>query len=513
MMYFRQWSKAVLFRIGLIAGLLTVSLGLGLPSYAQQEPTGKSASSAAPQKLSDTFSDIVKSVEPAVVTISTKGKMPEVTAKGDAPKSDPGDIMDFFRRQLPRRPVYAIGSGFIVDKTGYIVTNAHVIEDASRITVRTDAGQEYSAKIVGSDEETDLAVLKVDAGKDLPFVNLGNSDESRVGEWVLAIGSPFGLTRTVTAGIISQTKRETPQSSAFQRFIQTDAAINKGNSGGPLVNMNGEVIGVNSQIATSTGDYNGVGFALPSNEVSSVYKQILTNGRVRRGFLGIALESVKEEFAKVYGIGDSKGAIITDVRDKTSPAAKAGLQTGDIITAINGQPIESANDLITKVSAVTPGEMVNVEYLREVGATMERRSLQIRVGERQDTTTASLEDEGRKKLPLNGNKEDVKPFGLTLSELTPGLATSYKLEGMKGILVKDVNPESYIADVKVSNGSDALSEGDLIRRVNRVNVTDLKSFNDMVNKLKPGDAVVMEVMSYNPVTRSPQLKIVQFTVQ
>src|SRR6185369_8145980 len=150
-------------------------------------------------------------------------------------------------------------------------------------------------------------------------------------------GSPFGLTRTVTAGIISQTKRETPQSSAFQRFIQTDAAINKGNSGGPLVNMNGEVIGVNSQIATSTGDYNGVGFALPSNEVAGVYKQLLANGRVRRGFLGIALETVKEEFAKVYGIGDNKGAIITDIRDKQSPAAKAGLQAGDIITAVNGQ--------------------------------------------------------------------------------------------------------------------------------------------------------------------------------
>jgi serine protease Do len=484
-----------------------------VPSHAQQEPAGRSVASVSPQKLSETFSEIVKTVEPAVVTISTKGKMPEVVAKGDSPKSDPGDIMDFFRRQLPRRPVYAIGSGFIVDKTGYIVTNAHVIEDASRITVRLDSGQEYQAKIVGSDEETDLAVLKVDAGKDLPYVNLGNSDQTRVGEWVLAIGSPFGLTRTVTAGIISQTKRETPQSSAFQRFIQTDAAINKGNSGGPLVNMNGDVIGVNSQIATSTGDYNGVGFALPSNEVASVYKQLLANGRVRRGFLGIALESVKEEFAKVYGIGDSKGAIITDIRDKQSPAAKAGLLTGDIITAVNGQPVDSANDLITKVSAVTPGETVNLDYLREAGATMERKSLQIRVGERQDNTTASLEDEGRKKLPLGGSKEEVKPFGLTLSELTPGLAASYKLEGMKGILVKDINPESYIADVKVSNGTDALAEGDLIRRVNRVNVSDLKSFNDMVSKLKPGDAVVMEVMSYNPVTRSPQLKIVQFTVQ
>jgi len=513
MMYFRQRFNAVSYRVGLVSGLLTVILAFAAPSMAQQEPADKAANNVSPQKLSETFAEIVKTVEPAVVTISTKGKMPEVTAKGDTPKGEPGDIMDFFRRQLPRRPIYAIGSGFIVDKTGYIVTNAHVIEDASRITVKLDSGQEFQAKIVGSDEETDLAVLKIDAGKDLPYVNLGDSDKARVGEWVLAIGSPFGLTRTVTAGIISQTKRETPQSSAFQRFIQTDAAINKGNSGGPLVNMDGSVIGVNSQIATSTGDYNGVGFALPSNDVSTVYKQLLSNGRVRRGFLGIALESVKEEFAKVYGITDAKGAIITDIRDKQSPAAKAGLQVGDIITSVNGQPVDGANDLITRVSSVTPGEMVNLDYLREAGSSVERRSLQIRVSERQDTATASLEDEGRRKLPLTSVKEEQKPFGLTLSELTPALAASYKLEGMKGILVKDVSPDSYIADVKISNGTDALSEGDLIRRVNRVNVTDLKSFNEMVNKLKSGDAVVMEVMAYNPVTRSPQLKIVQFTVQ
>ena len=168
-------------------------------------------------------------------------------------------------------------------------------------------------------------MLKIEAGHDLPFVKLGNSDQARVGEWVLAMGSPFGLTRTVTAGIVSQTNRETPQGTAFQKFIQTDAAINKGNSGGPLVNMNGEVIGVNSQIATSTGDYNGVGFALPSNEASNVYQQIVKSGKVRRGYLGVALESVKPEFAKVYGMDDPKGAIITELRDKMSPAGRAGL--------------------------------------------------------------------------------------------------------------------------------------------------------------------------------------------
>src|SRR5437762_10021258 len=282
------------------AGLILLLLIMApLAAFAQVTPA-RSAMAITPQSLSDSFAEVAKAVEPAVVSIDTKGKMPEVTAKGDTSPGDSGDIMDFFRRQMQRRPVYAVGSGFIVDPSGYILTNAHVIEDAARITVKLDSGEEFVAKVVGSDEETDLAILKIDAGRDLPFVKLGNSDQARVGEWVLAIGSPFGLVRTVTAGIVSQTKRETPQGSPFQKFIQTDAAINKGNSGGPLVNMNGEVIGINSQIATSTGDYNGIGFALPANEANFVYRQIASVGKVRRGYLGITLESVSEEFAKVY---------------------------------------------------------------------------------------------------------------------------------------------------------------------------------------------------------------------
>jgi len=516
-MYLRETPLAALRHLGVLFGL-AIGLFYCPPVSVAQEPAGGRAvaSQATTQALSETFANVVKKVEPAVVSISTKGKLPEITAKSDSPKSDPSDIMEFFRKQLPRRPVYAIGSGFIVDKSGYIVTNAHVIEDASRITVKLNNGQEFLAKVIGSDEETDLAVLKIDAGAELPAVRLGNSDESKVGEWVLAIGSPFGLSRTVTAGIISQTRRETPQSTAFQRFIQTDAAINKGNSGGPLVNMNGDVIGVNSQIATSTGDYNGVGFALPSNEVASVYRQILDNGRVRRGFLGVTLETVKQEFAKVYNLGDAKGAIVLDIRDKQSPAAKSGLQTGDVITSVNGKAVDSANDLITRVSSTAPGEIVTIEYIREVGANIEKRSAQIRLGEREEAIRSAFADDGsRRKLPLDGAgvKQEQKPFGLTLSEITPALAASYKLEGMKGILVKEVNPESYIADVKVSNGSDGLSEGDLIRRINRLAVTDLKSFNAAVGNLKSGDAVVMEVVSYNPVSRAPQLKVVQFTVQ
>ena len=274
---------------------------------------------AQPEKALKSFAEIAKKVEPAVVSIDSKSKIAQPVAKGTPAPGDSDDIMDFFRRQLPQRPVYAVGSGFIVDKSGYILTNQHVIDDAARITVKLDSGEEFTARVVGADDETDLAVLKIDAGRDLPFLKFGDSDKAEVGDWVLAIGSPFGLAKTVTAGIISQTHRETPYATAFQRFIQTDAAINRGNSGGPLVNMDGDVIGINSQIATSTGDYNGVGFALPAHEASYVFEQIVKNGKVRRGYLGANLESIKTEYAKVYGLKDAKGAIITDIRDKQEP--------------------------------------------------------------------------------------------------------------------------------------------------------------------------------------------------
>lgn len=463
--------------------------------------------------LSDSFAEVAKKVEPAVVSIDTKGKSPDVSARsGDVPNTS-DDLMDMFRRQS-RRPVYAVGSGFIVEKSGYILTNAHVVSDAAKITVKLDNGDEYPAKVVGTDSETDIAVLKIETGSDLPVVQLGDSDAARVGEWVLAIGSPFGLARTVTAGIVSQVNRDTPLTSPFQKFIQTDAAINRGNSGGPLVNMKGEVIGVNSQIATSTGDYNGVGFALPTNEANRVFKQIVEFGKVRRGFLGVALESVKPEFAKIYDLKDTRGAIVTEVRDKASAAAMAGLMSGDVITEFDGQPVKSAQDLIAKVAASTPDATVKLVYLREKGNAMERRSADVKLQERRlDRLILAEGDEGAKIAPAV-TKGETKPFGLTLTELTPTLAAAYKLDGKKGIIVKDINPDSYIADVKSSNGAtSALGPGDLIQRINRVSVTDTKAFEEAVKKLAKGDAVVLHVLTINTQSQSPILKVVQFTVQ
>ena len=468
--------------------------------------------SAQPDRTPKSFSEIAKKVEMAVVSIDTKSKTVSVNSE-ELPK--PGtndDLMEFLRRQMQQRPVHAVGSGFIVDKSGYVITNAHVIKDVSRITVKLDSGEEFSGTVVGADDETDLAVLKIDARRDLPFVKFGDSDKAEVGDWVLAIGSPFGLSKTVTAGIISQKKRQTPFATQFQRFIQTDAAINRGNSGGPLVNLDGEVIGVNSQIATSTGDYNGVGFALPAREAEYVFTQIVKNGKVRRGYLGVLLDSVKPEFAAVYGLKDPKGAIVTDIRDKKGPAATAGMQVGDVVVDMNGQRIENAQDLIARVAATLPDQAITLGFLRENGANIETKSASIRLGERPSRTVADL-DGDRRILPVDGTKAEQKPFGLTLAELTPALAATYKLEGQKGLVVKEINPASFIADVKDSSGGEALGEGDLIQRVNRVGVTDIKAFNDVVSKLKIGDPVVLHVLTYSPAYRTTQLKVVQFTVK
>lgn len=467
---------------------------------------------SAASELSDSFAEVAKKIEPAVVSIDTKSKVPEAAKNGGTPTNS-DDILEFFRRQS-RRPTYGVGSGFIVDKAGYILTNAHVVTGAAKITVKMENGDEFPARVIGIDPETDLAVLKIEAGRELPTAPLGDSAMARVGEWVLAIGSPFGLARTVTAGIVSQKDRDTPSTTVFQRFIQTDAAINRGNSGGPLVNMKGEVIGINSQIATSTGDYNGVGFALPSNEAAYVYRQILASGKVRRGYLGVALESVRPEFGKVYGVKDLRGAIVTEVRDPKSAAATAGLRSGDVITSFDGKAVEDAPDLIAKVASATPEETVEIRFYREVGTSFEKLTAQIKLAERPKPPEIESPSDDPLPLPVDGKKEAPKPFGLTIGELTPTLAATYKFEGQKGVIVKEISPDSFIADVRSSNGNaSALGTGDLIQRINRAAVTDAESFTAAANKLKRGDAVVLHVLTYSPQSDKPVMKIVQFTVQ
>ena len=487
--------------------VLVLSL-IGTSSAFGQAPEGPAAArQTTPASFSDSIAAVAKTAGPAVVSIDAKARPAELAARGS--QEVPDDILEFFRRQMPQRPATAIGSGFIVDPSGYIVTNAHVVENAVKITIRLDSGEEHPAELVGLDDETDIAVLKVNVGKELPYLRFGDSESVRVGDWVLAIGSPFGLNRTVTAGIVSQTRRETAVLTPFQRFIQTDAAINRGNSGGPLVDLNGDVIGVNSQIATSTGDYNGVGFALPSIEARQVYEEIRANGKVKRGYLGVYLDTVKTEFAKVYGLGETRGAIITDVRDQDGPAGAAGLKTGDIVIEFDGQEIKGATDLIAKVAATKPESDVQVTFLREVGDKMERKTVAMTLAER---NVANARTRGRNRpAPVEPPVDETKPFGLTLTEVSAAMATSLKLEG--GLVVREINPASFIADVKLSNGVDALGRGDIIIRINRQPVKDQAAFAKIAAALKPGDPVVLHVLSPVPGGQTALLKYVQFTVQ
>jgi serine protease Do len=500
----------------LLAGIALGSMLSGRPTVAQNELQ----IARAPEALSASFAEIARRVEPAVVNIETIAATTDIAEKDLEDKDDQmNPLLDMFRRQA-RRPARGVGSGFIVSPKGYILTNEHVVEGSARIIIGLQSGEKYRGRVVGVDEETDVAVVKIDVPHDLPTVTLGDSNSAQVGDWVLAMGSPFGLDQTVTAGIISKKERETPGSlSNFQRFLQTDAAINRGNSGGPLVNMRGEVIGINSQIATSTGDYNGIGFALPATEANFVYRQIVSGGKVRRGYLGVTLESVKDEFAKVYGLTETRGAIIMDVQltkdDQPTPAAKAGMQSNDIITEFNGQPVTNAQDLIQKVAGSSVGESAVFTYLRDRDGKLEKHTANVVLGERPPPPqiVEKAPDEAPPVKPKESEpKGNALKLGITLTELTQQLITEKRLTGVRGLYLKEVDPNGLAAEVRVG-GQQALIEGDVITRINRAPVATLDDFQRVVNSLKPGDPVVIQ---YSRYTRSPtrvSTRLVQFTYQ
>jgi serine protease Do len=404
-----------------------------------------------------------------------------------------------------------VGSGFIIDPKGYIVTNNHVIQDASRITVSLLTGERYRGKVIGVDGETDLALIKIEADHALPVMKFGDSNAVQVGDWVLAIGSPFGLDQTVTAGIISKKERDSQAFTSFQRFLQTDAAINRGNSGGPLVNMRGEVIGVNSQIATLNGDYNGIGFALPSNDAKSVCEQLLTNGKVKRGYLGVTLDSVKSEFARVYSLPEAHGAIIADIQDERdgepTPAAKAGLHVNDIIVDFNGQPVQDAQDLIAKVAGASVGQTVSITYLRDVDGKLEKHSVSVALSERPDFATSDATVTTKAKG--DAGKSNSARLGLTLSELTPQLIADKRLSGVKGLYIKEVDPNGLAADVRPAE----VTVGEVITRINRVPVTTLAEFQRVIDSLKPGDAIVLNLSRFDRRQDRIVQRIVQFTYE
>ena len=514
----RVWIAALAVAC-LLAGIGIGAILSGRPTVAQNEMQ----IARAPEALSASFAEIARRVEPAVVNIETLQPTVDMTDKDNDDKDDPSasnPLLDMFKRQQ-RRPTRGVGSGFIVSPKGYILTNEHVIEDATRIIVGLQSGEKFRGRVIGVDPETDVAVVKIDAPTDLPTVTLGDSNAAQVGDWVLAMGSPFGLDQTVTAGIISKKERESPYFSNFQRFLQTDAAINRGNSGGPLVNMRGEVIGMNSQIATSTGDYNGIGFALPANETNFVYKQLVTQGKVKRGYLGITLDSVHEEFAKVYGLAEAKGAIVTSVTPtvggQVTPAAKAGIQPNDIIIEFEGASVASAQDLIQKVASTPVGQSATLVFLREIDSKLEKKTVNVVLSERPVLPAVRGADESPKANPKDADpKGNSLHLGITLAELTPQLVADRHLTGVRGLYVKDIDPNGLAAEVRTPpSGTPALIEGDVINKINRVPVNTLADFQRVLTGLKAGDPIVLNVTSIQRDSKGERLlqSVVQFTYQ
>lgn len=418
------------------------------------------------------YADVVEKTSPAVVQIFSERKTKA------QPEQNPFGGDDFFRRfmpqQQPQQPQIerGAGSGVIVSADGYVLTNHHVIDGADKLTVRMQDSKTYEAKIVGSDPPSDLAVLKIEAAG-LPFLTLGNSDSVRVGDIVLAIGNPLGIGQTVTAGIISAKGRRTGLSdgnSSFEDFLQTDAPINRGNSGGALVNLTGELIGINSQILSSgqNGGSIGIGFSIPSNMAKSVMEQLIKDGKVRRGMLGVNIQNLTESIAKSLDIKDVKGVIVSNVKAGSS-ADKAGVKRGDIITAINGEKIEDGNVLRNKIAGTMPGTEIKLSILRdgqpqELTAKLDEFEVQGENGGKGDGQTPEQRERSSGKL------------GLDLQPISPAEAKKLQLpDGAGGLLVTEVDPNGPAAE-------EGVTRGDVILEVNRVPVESLQDMQAALEK-------------------------------
>jgi len=493
----RNFLAAVLIAATLVLGILIGTIING--KVSAMKVFSFAGTNAAPLSLPDpipssnSFSAIVTRVEPAVVNIATTQVMDRKSARkrrgGQGDQDDPSE--DFFFHFFDGKPdngqpqtERSLGSGVIVDKRGYILTNNHVVDQATKVQVTlsgTDTTK-YTAKVVGVDEATDLAVIKIETNHDLPFAKLGNSDGVQVGDWVLAIGSPFGLNATVTAGIISAKDRGgIGLGRQFQRFIQTDAAINPGNSGGPLIDMAGQVIGINTAIITGGRGYEGVGFAMPSSTAISVYDQLVKNGRVTRGSIGVSFqEDLGTNAITLKSLGAPYGVVIEGV-EPGSPAEKAGLKGGDVISSINGAPVKSGNDLVNPIATAPIGSKVKIDYYRD---------------KTQKSTSAVVEDRTRVFPNAEGRVSDKSgepipsEFGLHVESLTPSRAQKVGIEGVKGVVVTEVEPASFAEDIN-------FAPGDVISEVNGQSISSVDDYAKAISKLKPGDNVVFKVLRHS----------------
>ncbi|MCC7498003.1 MAG: Do family serine endopeptidase [Bryobacterales bacterium] len=464
-------------------------------------PDATPLSIPAAVKLPSEFTELAKALEPSVVNISTDYTPKESSARRRGPNPDEDedeDQMDLFRRffrgpqgQLPapRFRREATGSGFIVDRNGYIITNNHVVEQADKIKVRLPQNlTEYKARLVGYDPETDIAVIKIDAGKALAPARIGNSEAVQVGDWVMAIGSPFGLEATVTVGIVSATGRDVAGAQQFQHFIQTDAAINPGNSGGPLLNRRGEVIGINTAIATQSGGYQGIGFALPVNTAVNVYNQLIRSGRVTRGSIGISWQK-NERPEMLKAIGSDHGVLVEQVT-KGGPADKAGIKPEDVLLSLNGRPIKNGDDLVNRVADSPVGSEVKFT-LDRAGKKLD---VKVVVGDREEVFADRFQRS-------NGNADQKAPagtkvkFGIMIQDILPAEREKLNLPDARGIRVTRVEPDSFAEDI-------GIREKDIIVSINRHPVATSDDVKKIQATLKPGDAVAFRVMRQIPLNRN-----------
>ncbi len=406
------------------------------------------------------FAPMVRAVKPAVVNVSTTQTVRSEGPAAGPPGMNPEDpFAQFFRHFFPEMPrsftQRSLGSGVIIDEDGYILTNAHVVKNADKIVVKLDDKREFDARRVGIDEKLDVALLKITAGHDLTVAPLGDSNTLQVGDWVLAIGNPFGLSETVTAGIVSALGRVIGQG-PYDNFIQTDASINPGNSGGPLVDVHGQVIGINTAIFSQSGGNIGIGFAIPINSVKSVLDQLKEHGKVIRGWLGVAIQDITPELAHSFGLQKAQGALVADVTPD-SPAAHAGLERGDVIVNFDGTDIDEAHQLPVLVADTKIGKSVSITVLRNG----EKRTLHATVAEMPATAAAGT--------PGGGAEEEGHAWGLTVSNITPEVAQQLELENTKGVVVTEVDPDSPAGDA-------GLQPGDVITQVNRQAVHNVKEY-------------------------------------
>jgi serine protease Do len=494
---------AMTLAVGILIGTL-VSNGVRAARPFGRAPDARPLPPPSPAELSSSFARIADQLEPAVVNINTESTV-RVSQRRfrKGPEDEPfDDLFDRLFRFGPDGPSndfrqQSLGSGVILDRNGYVLTNYHVIMresedrpvDRIRVFLHGETSSKgYMAKVVGSDRSTDLAVIRIEAGKPLAVAQFGDSESMRVGDWVLAIGSPFGLENTVTAGIISaKDRRDIERQGAegqFKRFIQTDAAINPGNSGGPLVNLAGQVVGINTAIATRKGTSDGVGFAIPSNNARKIYNAIISNGSVRRGAIGVSFRN-DNTAVKLRSFGTDHGVVVEQVQEG-SPASRAGLRLGDVIIAVDGKPIANGDDLVAQISDMPIGKRLKVEFLRD----QKRMSAEVEVGDRSAIVSENRGAPGDAPEKDSGEKASAGILGFSVKNLnrdqTQKLSEKLHLGSTQGVLISDIKPDGFASDLGVQ-------PYDVLLSINHQPVNSVDDFNRLQAKLKSGSDVLLLV--------------------